>query len=209
MCFDRFRSALRNSPVMVASHEAAGGPGVEPVRPASDSRRWLPLVEGLALDARIALGWAGRGHLVTSPYLPLLVRRGLLRLAGVEIGAAVGGLIACTFASRNVTIGAGSYVGLHACFEGAGRIIIGEDCMLGPEVMIVTSNHPRSANGTIARAVEYLEVDVGSRCWLGARTTLLPGVHIGEGTIVAAGAVVTENCEAGAVYAGVPARKVR
>ncbi len=69
--------------------------------------------------------------------------------------------------------------------------------MLGPEVMMVTSNHPRSATGSIARAVEYLEIDVGPRCWLGARTTLLPGVRIGEGTVVAAGAVVTESCEAG------------
>ena len=81
--------------------------------------------------------------------------------------------------------------------------------MLGPEVMMVTSNHPRSATGSIARTAEYLEIDVGPRCWLGARTTLLPGVRIGEGTVVAAGAVVTESCEAGAIYGGVPARKVR
>ena len=46
-------------------------------------------------------------------------------------------------------------------------------------------------------------------CWIGARAVILPGVTIGEGTIIGAGSVVTKDCEPGAVYVGVPARRVR
>lgn len=53
------------------------------------------------------------------------------------------------------------------------------------------------------------QVSIGDSCWLGARATILPGVTIGEGTIIGAGAVVTEDCKPGAVYAGVPARRIR
>jgi len=53
------------------------------------------------------------------------------------------------------------------------------------------------------------EVRIGDRCWLGARAMILPGVTVGEGTIIGAGAVVNKDCEPGAVYAGVPARRVR
>lgn len=80
------RSAVRNGLVTVGSCGAAGGPGVEPTRTGSEVRRWRPVADGLARDARVALGWGGRGHLVASPYLPLPVRRRLLRLAGVELG---------------------------------------------------------------------------------------------------------------------------
>jgi maltose O-acetyltransferase len=52
-------------------------------------------------------------------------------------------------------------------------------------------------------------VRIGDRCWIGARATILPGVSIGDGTVVAAGAVVTKDCEPDALYAGVPARRLR
>jgi maltose O-acetyltransferase len=55
----------------------------------------------------------------------------------------------------------------------------------------------------------YHGVRIGDRCWIGARATILPGVSIGDGTVVAAGAVVTKDCEPGAVYGGVPARRLR
>jgi maltose O-acetyltransferase len=55
----------------------------------------------------------------------------------------------------------------------------------------------------------FKPVRVSDRCWLGARATILPGVTIGEGTIIGAGAVVTKDCKPGAVYVGVPARRLR
>lgn len=46
-------------------------------------------------------------------------------------------------------------------------------------------------------------------CWVGANVTIIPGVTIGEGCIIAAGAVVTKNCEPDGLYAGVPAKRIK
>ena len=75
--------------------------------------------------------------------------------------------------------------------------------------MLITSVHEVDANGQVAREASYREVRIGDRCWLGARVTVMPGVTIGAGTIVGAGALVTKDCDPGAVYVGVPARRVR
>lgn len=46
-------------------------------------------------------------------------------------------------------------------------------------------------------------------CWIGARSLILPGVTIGKGTIIAAGSIVTKNCEPNSLYAGIPAKKIK
>ena len=150
-----------------------------------------------------------RGHPATSPVLPAIIRRALLRLGGVKLGVMVKGLERCYFESGDISLGDGSYVNGGCWFEGHGRIEIGRNCFLGPEVMIMTSIHTIGQEKEVARAPEYREVHIGDRCWLGARSMILPGVTIGEGTIVAAGAVVTTDCDAGALYAGVPAKRLR
>jgi maltose O-acetyltransferase len=52
-------------------------------------------------------------------------------------------------------------------------------------------------------------VHIEDRCWIGTRAMIMPGVTIGEGTVIGAGALVTKDCDPGAVYIGVPARRVR
>ena len=165
-------------------------------------------VAALPGDPRPALRWLRRGPLATSPLLPLTVRRNLLRAGGVRLGPMVTGLERCWFESGQVTIEAGAYLNAGCWFEGHGRIVIGRDCLLGPEVMILTSTHALGPDGEVAPEPTYREVRIGERCWLGARVMVLPGVRIGAGTVVAAGAVVTRDCEPGARYAGVPARKL-
>jgi acetyltransferase-like isoleucine patch superfamily enzyme len=145
----------------------------------------------------------------TSFLLPLTVRRGLLRLAGIDIGAQVTGLKQCGFETKRVSIGDGSFVNVGCWFEGAGRVDIGRNVFLGPQVMIITSVHELDENGQAGRMPVPSQVSIGDRCWLGARATIMPGVTIGAGTIVGAGAVVTKDCKPGAVYAGVPARQIR
>ena len=80
---------------------------------------------------------------------------------------------------------------------------------LGHEVSIITSSHEigpteRRAYGSVA---EPVVIEPGA--WIGARATLLPGVTIGKGAIVGAGAVVTRSVEADTLVAGVPARMLR
>jgi maltose O-acetyltransferase len=76
-------------------------------------------------------------------------------------------------------------------------------------VMILTATHEIDDDGLVERVPAFKPVRIGDRCWLGARVTVLPGVTIGEGTIIGAGAVVTKDCKPGAVYVGVPARQLR
>ena len=153
--------------------------------------------------------WMARVSPATSSLLPLAARRGLLRLAGLQIGAQVTGLKRCGFETKRISIGDGSFVNVGCWFEGAGRVDIGRNVFLGPQVMVITSVHEIDVDGLAARMPAPGQVTIGDGCWLGARATILPGVTIGEGTIIGAGAVVTKDCKPGAVYAGVPARRIR
>src|ERR1700761_891870 len=185
-------------------------PGLEEIMSASAGVR--PLTEAELMDrgpnpvlasayhAAEMLRWMGRVSPATSALLPVSLRRRLLRLAGLRVGRQVGGLRKCTFESRNITIGDGCFVNTGTWVEGKGQVDIGRDAFIGPQTMIITSSH-QIAGGVDDRMPAYRPVRIGERCWLGARVTVLPGVSIGAGTIVAAGAVVVRDCEPDAVYA--------
>jgi maltose O-acetyltransferase len=160
-------------------------------------------------DVRVSLRWLLRGHAATSTLLPTAVRRALLRLGGVQLGAVIWGLERCYFESENVSIGPGCAVNAECWFEGHGRIVIGRDCLFGSQVMILTSDHAIDPDGQVARTPTYGEVHIKDRCWIGTRVMIMPGVTIGEGTVIGAGALVTKDCDPGAVYVGVPAKRVR
>jgi maltose O-acetyltransferase len=160
-------------------------------------------------DARTALRWLLRGRPATSTLYPTPLRRALLRLGGVKLGPVIWGLERCWFESEHVSIGAGCAVNSECWFEGHGRIVIGRDVLFGSQVMILTSDHEFYPDGQVARQATYSDVRIGDRCWIGTRAMIMPGVTIGEGTVVGAGALVTKDCDPGAVYVGVPAKRVR
>jgi maltose O-acetyltransferase len=166
-------------------------------------------IGALPQDGWASLRWLRRGHLVTSPLLPLAVRRSLLRLGGVKLGAMVWGLKHCWLEAPQISIGTGSSIAAGCWLEGNGRIEIGCNCLLGPEVLILTSIHPLGPDGEIGRKSEARDVRIGDGSWLAARVMIMPGVTIGAGVVVAAGAVVTKDCEAGGLYAGIPAKRLR
>jgi maltose O-acetyltransferase len=184
-------------------------PGVRPISVREVTHPARAAVAALPFNVAQLRRWLLRGYPATSFFLPLAMRRTMLRLGGVGLGPVVWGLERCWFESEQVSIGAGSGVNSGCWFEGHGRIVIGRDCLIGPEVMIVTSIHEIDAKGQVAREASYREVRIADRCWLGARATIMPGVTIGEGTIVGTGSLVTKDCDPGAVYVGVPARRVR
>jgi len=184
-------------------------PGVQPLTETELAQRGPGALRATAYHGAEVLRWTARVSPATSYLLPISLRRALLRLAGVQVGKQVGGLRLCGFQTKRVTIGDGSYVNVGCWFEGAGRIDIGRDVFIGPQVMIVTSYHPIDCHGQVQRMPVPTEVRIGDRCWLGARTMVMPGVTIGPGTVIGAGSVVTKDCDPGALYVGVPARRVR
>ncbi|KAJ5896268.1 uncharacterized protein N7473_005667 [Penicillium subrubescens] len=88
---------------------------------------------------------------------------------------------------------------------------IGDRVLIGPGVCICTGTHAidaksRQENEGTSFA---LPIIIESDCWIGARATILPGVRIGKGTTIAAGAIVTRDIESGCVAGGVPASVIR
>ena len=84
-------------------------------------------------------------------------------------------------------------------------VSIGDRTMIAPGVKIISANH---ADGDPERWSECDPIRIGADVWLAANAVVLSGVTIGDGAIVAAGAVVTRDVRAGAVVAGVPAREI-
>jgi len=109
---------------------------------------------------------------------------------------------------RRVSVGSGTFVNRGCFFEAVAEISIGRECQIGPEVMILTSHHERTAGGQISRTAVPRAVRIGDRVWLGARALVVPGVIIGDDVAIGAGAVVTSDCLDPGVYAGVPARLI-
>jgi len=103
-------------------------------------------------------------------------------------------------------IGSGCYLWAGPRF---GRIDVGDDLLLGPNVMITAANYRFRDGGPVSeQAMDEASVRIASDVWIGAGAILLPGTTIGAGAIIAAGAVVRGHIGAGEIFAGVPASKV-
>ena len=88
-------------------------------------------------------------------------------------------------------------------------IYIGDNTMLGPNVVLATAGHP--IDPTLrGMALQYnLPVRIGKNCWLGAGVIVMPGVTIGDNTVIGAGSVVTKDIPSGVVAVGNPCRVMR
>ena len=96
----------------------------------------------------------------------------------------------------------------HACsFLDIGGITVEDDVLIGPNVSLVTENHPTDPSDR--KTVLLKPIVLKRNAWIGAAATILPGVTIGENAIVAAGAVVSRDVPPNTVVAGVPATIVR
>lgn len=115
----------------------------------------------------------------------------------------------CYIHTSKLSVGGSTLIGQKCHIENREQVTIGEKCSLAPEVMIATSSH--EIGGHEQRAGEYrgAPVSIGDGCWIGARSTILPGVRVGAGCVIAAGAVVVDDCIPGTLYAGIPAKAVR
>ena len=122
------------------------------------------------------------------------------RQIAVERGADFGG-------GRNVFMQECACIGENARFMGEGKITIGSHSMLGPDVMIITSDHKPDGDWFKGYVSEDVEID--HHVWIGARVIILKGVKIGHHSVVAAGAVVTKDVPPYAIVGGVPAKVLK
>lgn len=90
-----------------------------------------------------------------------------------------------------------------------GRISIGNDVLFGPEVMLTAATYLYNDGSPVSdQAMREADIEIGNDVWLATRAVVLPGARIGDGAIVAAGAVVKGTIPAMAIVAGAPARIV-
>lgn len=96
---------------------------------------------------------------------------------------------------------------MPGCYiQGTGGIVIGDYTQIGPSVGIISSNHDPADN----RAAIKKTIRIGAYCWLGMHSVILPGVQLGDFTVVGAGAIVTKSFPDGhVVLGGNPARPIR
>src|SRR6478672_9593886 len=104
-----------------------------------------------------------------------------------------------------ITIGRRSVVNQQCCLDGRGGLSIGDNVDISPGVWILTDSH--DMNDPLFGEV-LAPVTIGNDVWIGSRAMILPGVTVGEGAVVAAGAVVTRDVVPYTVVAGVPARPI-
>ena len=106
----------------------------------------------------------------------------------------------------------GDYSGIGVDCYLHGRVSIGKDVIMGPECIFYTVNHRTDRNDIPIRLQGDLPeqpIIIGDDVWIGTRVIILPGVHVGSHSIIAAGAVVTKDVPEYAIVGGVPAKVLK
>ena len=112
--------------------------------------------------------------------------------------------------NNTMIIGQGTWIGQQCFFHSAGGLMIGQHVGIGPGVKIVTSSHRLDdvEKPILHSPLRFAPVVIDDDCDIGVGAIILPGVHIGRGAQVGAGAVVVSDVETYAVAAGVPAKTI-
>ena len=138
-------------------------------------------------------------------------RAELLRAMFAEIGDGcyIEPPLHANFGGRHVHFGSRVYANFNLTLVDDTHIYVGDATMLGPNVTLATAGHP-ILPALRAQGYQYnAPVRIGRNCWLGAGVVVLPGVTIGDNTVVGAGSVVTKDLPANVVAAGNPCRVLR
>lgn len=133
-------------------------------------------------------------------------RRLFFRLAGVSLtGTSTFHIGTKFYHPAGITVGEDTIIGDHAVLDGRAALTIGSHVDIASQVMIYNSEHDIAAAdfGPIEAPVA-----IGDYVFIGPRAIILPGVRVGHGAVVAAGAVVTKDVPARAIVGGVPAKVI-
>ena len=108
---------------------------------------------------------------------------------------------------KNIHIGQRVFINSGCKMQDQGEIYIGDDVLIGHNACLLTLNHEMDPENRADMHPKPIHIE--DKAWLGSNVTVLPGVTIGEGAIVAAGAVVTKDVESNTIVGGVPAKIIK
>ncbi len=148
--------------------------------------------------------------------IPPRLRATCLRFLGARIGSNVR-IYECRFINirngfKQLQINDNVHIGTDCLIDLEGPLTIGRSSTLSPRVVIMTHSDPGSAHDSAwcqLYPTERRGVKIGRNCWIGASSTLLSGSIIEDRSAIGAGSLVRGNIEGNAIYAGVPARKIK
>ncbi len=155
-------------------------------------------------------------YLMFASWLPesrhMRTAQSLRRFFARKVADLRGGVINIERGARftpGLKVGNGSGIGIDC--EMWGDISIGENVMMGPEVVIYTQNHRYDRFDVPMGKQGHMPVEpvvIGNDVWIGRRAMIMPGCHIGDGVIIGAGAVVTKDVAPYSIVGGVPAKVI-
>lgn len=114
----------------------------------------------------------------------------------------------CEF-GKNISIGDDVYINFGCVILDCGPVTIGNQVLIGPNVGIYDANHALDAQERMDGALIPGKISIGNRVWIGGGTIILPGVTIGDDTVIGAGSIVTHDIPSGVVAVGNPCRVLR
>lgn len=110
---------------------------------------------------------------------------------------------------KNIFVGKDFIANYNVTILDIGKVTIGNNVWIGPNTLITTVGHPISPEGRKKHLAFQKPITIGNNVWIGGNVAILPGITIGDNSVVGAGAVVTKDVPADCVVAGVPAKIVR
>lgn len=111
---------------------------------------------------------------------------------------------------NNISIGNNSGIGENSFIQDIGQVKIGDNVLMGPDIMIFTANHSIEKSKLInEQGYIVKDVKIENDVWIGARSIILPGVTVGQGSIIAAGSIVTKDIDEYSIVGGNPARFIK
>lgn len=118
------------------------------------------------------------------------------------------GQFSCDY-GYNIEVGKNFYMNFNGVILDCGKITIGDNVMIGPNVTLCTAGHPIDAKTRYTFEEFAKPITIGNEVWIGANVLVLPGITIGEGAVVGGGSVVTKDVPANTVVVGNPSRVVK
>ena len=109
----------------------------------------------------------------------------------------------------NIFIGSNFYANYDLIILDVCEVHIGENCLIGPRVSIITATHPIDSLERNSGVEFGKKITIGDNVWIGAGVVINPGVDVGNNAVIASGAVVTSNVDDFTLVAGVPAKLIR
>ena len=109
----------------------------------------------------------------------------------------------------HIQVGIGFFANYNCTILDVGKVTIGENVLLAPNVSIYTAGHPVHPAARQSGYEYGIPVTIGNNVWIGGNVVITPGVHIGDNVVIGAGSVVTKDIPANVVAAGNPCRVIR